>query len=102
MLFDDVKTIVGSALQIGNRVQQMDATAPLLGAVPVCSRRVKRILPSGGAGESILHLSSLRGRRHGLRFSVRASVLRRDEQSPQNGGAAVPQACRRRIFRAAD
>ena len=34
MLLDDVKTVVGSALQIGNRVQQMDAAAPLLGAVP--------------------------------------------------------------------
>ena len=34
MLLDDVKVIVGSALQIGGRVQQMDASAPLLGAVP--------------------------------------------------------------------
>ena len=34
MLLDEVKLVVGSALQIGNRVQQMDATAPLLGAVP--------------------------------------------------------------------
>lgn len=34
MLLDDVKEVVGSALQIGDRVQQMDATAPLLGAVP--------------------------------------------------------------------
>jgi acyl carrier protein len=34
MLLDDVKAVVGSALQLGNRVQQMDAEAPLLGAVP--------------------------------------------------------------------
>jgi acyl carrier protein len=34
MLLDDVKTVVGSALQIGSRVQKMDATTPLLGAVP--------------------------------------------------------------------
>ena len=34
MLLDDVKKVVGSALQIGSRVQQMDAAAPLLGAVP--------------------------------------------------------------------
>ena len=34
MLLDDVKTVVGSALQIGSRVQLMDAAAPLLGAVP--------------------------------------------------------------------
>jgi len=34
MLLDEVKTIVGSALQIGSRVQHMDAAAPLLGAVP--------------------------------------------------------------------
>ena len=34
MLLDDVKTVVGSALQMGSRVQQMDAAAPLLGAVP--------------------------------------------------------------------
>lgn len=34
MLLDDVKKVVGGALQIGSRVQQMDADAPLLGAVP--------------------------------------------------------------------
>jgi acyl carrier protein len=34
MLLDDVKKVVGSTLQIGGRVQKMDATAPLLGAVP--------------------------------------------------------------------
>jgi acyl carrier protein len=34
MLLDDVKTIVGNSLQIRDRVQAMDAAAPLLGAVP--------------------------------------------------------------------
>lgn len=34
MLLDDVKRVVGGALQIGSRVQQMSADAPLLGAVP--------------------------------------------------------------------
>lgn len=34
MLLDDVKKVVGSALQIGGRMQQMKADAPLLGAVP--------------------------------------------------------------------
>jgi acyl carrier protein len=34
MLLDDVKAVVGGALQLGNRVQHMDAEAPLLGAVP--------------------------------------------------------------------
>jgi len=34
MLLDDVKQVVGGALQIGSRMQQMDAAAPLLGAVP--------------------------------------------------------------------
>lgn len=34
MLLDDVKMIVGNSLQIGSRVQQMDASTPLLGAVP--------------------------------------------------------------------
>jgi acyl carrier protein len=34
MLLDDVRNVVGSALQISNRVQGMDAGAPLLGAVP--------------------------------------------------------------------
>lgn len=34
MLIDDVKAVVGGALQIRDRVQGMDAAAPLLGAVP--------------------------------------------------------------------
>jgi acyl carrier protein len=34
MLLDDVKSVVGSALQIRDRVQTMDATSPLLGALP--------------------------------------------------------------------
>jgi acyl carrier protein len=34
MLLDDVKMVVGSALQLGDRVREMDAGAPLLGAVP--------------------------------------------------------------------
>ena len=34
MLLDDVKVVVGSALQIRDRVRNMDADAPLLGAVP--------------------------------------------------------------------
>ena len=34
MVLDDVKAVVGSALQIRDRVRGMDAGAPLLGAVP--------------------------------------------------------------------
>ena len=34
MLLDDVRKVVGSALQIGARVQNMEPGAPLLGAVP--------------------------------------------------------------------
>ncbi len=34
MLLDDVKVVVGRTLQISARVLQMDAAAPLLGAVP--------------------------------------------------------------------
>ena len=34
MLLDDVKAVVGSALQIPDRLRDMDAKAPLLGAVP--------------------------------------------------------------------
>ena len=34
MLIDDVKAVVGSALQIRERVQTMEASTPLLGAVP--------------------------------------------------------------------
>ncbi|MCC7487774.1 MAG: acyl carrier protein [Burkholderiales bacterium] len=33
-LLDDVKAVVGSTLQIRDRVTRMDAAAPLLGAVP--------------------------------------------------------------------
>jgi acyl carrier protein len=34
MLIDDVREVVGGTLQLGSRAQRMDATAPLLGAVP--------------------------------------------------------------------
>ena len=34
MLIDDVKAVVGGALQVRDRVLAMDAGAPLLGAVP--------------------------------------------------------------------
>jgi acyl carrier protein len=34
MLLDDVKMVVGTALQIRARVGEMDAATPLLGAVP--------------------------------------------------------------------
>jgi acyl carrier protein len=34
MLLDDVKAVVGTALQIRDRVQGMDSATPLLGAVP--------------------------------------------------------------------
>ena len=34
MVLDDVRTLVGSTLQIGERARSMDETAPLLGAVP--------------------------------------------------------------------
>jgi len=34
MLLDDVRKVVGNALQIGSRAQEMDAAAPLLGSVP--------------------------------------------------------------------
>ena len=34
MLLDDVKKVVGSALQMGSRMQQMGTASPLLGAVP--------------------------------------------------------------------
>ena len=34
MVLDDVKAVVGSALQIRDRVRDMSADAPLLGAVP--------------------------------------------------------------------
>ena len=34
MVIDDIKTVVGGALQLGARVQTMDASTPLLGAIP--------------------------------------------------------------------
>ena len=34
MVLDEVKSVVGNALQIGPRVRAMDESAPLLGAVP--------------------------------------------------------------------
>ena len=34
MLIDEVKTVVGGALQVRDRINAMDAGAPLLGAVP--------------------------------------------------------------------
>jgi acyl carrier protein len=34
MLLDEVKNVVGSALQLGDRVGKMDASSALLGALP--------------------------------------------------------------------
>lgn len=34
MLLEEVKTVVGSALQLGDRVKKMGEATPLLGAVP--------------------------------------------------------------------
>ena len=34
MLLEEVKTVVGSALQLGDRVKKMGESTPLLGAVP--------------------------------------------------------------------
>jgi len=34
MVIDDVKQIIGSALQLGSRVEELDAAARLLGAIP--------------------------------------------------------------------
>jgi len=34
VVIDDVKTVVGRALQLGARTQAMDVTTPLLGAIP--------------------------------------------------------------------
>ena len=34
MLIDDVRKVLGSALQLGARAQSMDASTPLLGAIP--------------------------------------------------------------------
>lgn len=34
MVIDDVRNLIGSTLQIGDRVKGMQPTAPLLGAVP--------------------------------------------------------------------
>lgn len=33
-IIDDVKLVLGSALQLGGRMQAMDASTPLLGAIP--------------------------------------------------------------------
>lgn len=34
MLLEEVKSVVGSVLQLGDRVRRMDESTPLLGAVP--------------------------------------------------------------------
>ena len=34
MLLDEVKTLVGRSLQLGNRVHAMNESSPLLGAIP--------------------------------------------------------------------
>lgn len=34
MVIDDVQMVIGSALQLGARVKTMDASTPLLGAIP--------------------------------------------------------------------
>ena len=34
MVFDDVRSVVGTTLQIRDRAQSMEESAPLLGAVP--------------------------------------------------------------------
>lgn len=34
VVIDDVKMVVGGALQLGARAQAMDASTPLLGAIP--------------------------------------------------------------------
>jgi acyl carrier protein len=34
MLMDEVKSVVGRALQLGNRVQSMNESSALLGAIP--------------------------------------------------------------------
>ena len=34
MVIDDVQKVIGSALQLGARAQTMDASTPLLGAIP--------------------------------------------------------------------
>ena len=34
MIIDDVKRVIGGALQLGARGQAMDASTPLLGAIP--------------------------------------------------------------------
>ena len=34
MLLDEVKTVVGRCLQLGHRVQAMNESTPLLGAIP--------------------------------------------------------------------
>ena len=34
MVIDDVRAVIGSILQLGARAQEMDASTPLLGAIP--------------------------------------------------------------------
>lgn len=34
MVIDDVRKVLGGALQLGGRAQSMDASTPLLGAIP--------------------------------------------------------------------
>lgn len=34
MVIDDVRNVIGSALQLGERAQALDASSPLLGAIP--------------------------------------------------------------------
>ena len=34
MVIDDVRKVVGGALQLGGRSEKMDASTPLLGAIP--------------------------------------------------------------------
>lgn len=34
MVIDDVRTVVGSALQLGARAKTMESSTPLLGAIP--------------------------------------------------------------------
>jgi len=34
VVMDDVRTVVGTSLQLGARAQAMDASTPLLGAIP--------------------------------------------------------------------
>ena len=34
MVIDDVRAVVGSTLQLGDRIERMDGSTPLLGAIP--------------------------------------------------------------------